>query len=397
MKMAQMFLVVAVALSLVGCGGTEQDPLASQPENIKNGEPPSKPQPPKETPQSQDVLRIDSDAYHIYRDNTEKEIRITARTEFDDAIYELNVTNLSTFRGATIETIEGDASAGRLAELRFKWTPPKGIAFADIVSLRLKTEVYTKNYEENYKYTRDFEIFIYNENASVPQILNLGKLNSPIREGEMASFQVKVKDVDSTVDSPPSLIISSDIKDINGAPYLVVKSPAQDAQDPTVWMFNVDVDLRGKEITAGRSIAGYNVGVIGSSLRRSSMQTGAFTVMSKVEMPRTTWLTPVSFVIGQNNHFEFSVFDPKGDGILSTEFLTACMTLPGSPRCDCSMKSGVSQKANTLATCKLDWSIPEGTAPQSLQLQYRAENKSAIPFDTQTATNTFLGTINLAL
>ena len=397
MKLAQLILVAFWTIALVACGGTEQDPLAKQPESIKQGLPPFAPKPPPERPLAQDILRIDSDSYHIFRDNTEKEILITARAEFNDAIYQLNITNLNTFRGATVEAVDGDSSVGRKAELRFKWTPPKGLTYADIVTLRLKVEVYTTNYENNYKQTRDLEIFIYNEYTSVPEILSLGGLSGSLKEGDTGTFKVKVKDIDSTVDNPPSLVVSSDEKDINGAPYLSWGSPVQDIQDPTIWYFDVNVNLNNKELTSSKSIAGYKMGVIGASLRRSSLRSGSFTVLNKVEIPLSTWLTPVDFMIGKENRFEFHVFDPKGDGSLTAQFMTTCLGLPGSPRCDCAPQIGLTGKANTLATCTLAWSVPLDTLPQRLQLEYRADNKSTVVGDTQTANKTFFGIINLVL
>lgn len=395
MKLISFCLIGVLALSLTACGGTEQDPLDSLPPEVQNGQLPSKPKPPKEKPMASDVLRIDGADFFVFRENMEQEIAIRARSTFENVTYKVEITNLDQFKGATTEAVDGDAAKDTQAEVSFKWTPAKGLVFADVVTYTLDTIVYTTNLEENYSFKKSFNIFIYKETFNVPQILSMEPVLGAVKEGATAQFKVKVKDLDGTPTTMPNLMALTDYTQKNGAPYLSWDPPVQDPNNADNWLFTVKINLANVEITTGADTAEFSIAAVSAAGKKSNPSKGSFNVWSSITPPITSWLDVVEFKVGQSNHFDFSILDPRGEGKLSTSFLTSCATLPGAPACNCVLKVGVSGKANTLAACSIDWAVPSDISVQEQQIVYNAQNKSTLTGDAETKNVNFSGKIKL--
>lgn len=395
MKWLQIVFAAVFVFGMVACEFTEQDPLAKESDSVKKGEVPSKAKPPEEKPLPSDVLRIDGADYFVFRENVEQEISIKGRSAFDQVKYNIEITNPDDFKGATIEMVEGDVALDLQAEVKFKWTPPKGIVYSDVISYTLDTMIYTTNLSENYSFKKSFNIFIYKETFVIPEVLSVDKVTSAVKEGSTAKFKVTVLDADGTNSTPPNLMALTDFTDKNGAPYLSWAKPTQDPSDPTIWVFDVTIDLRNVEITAGSNIAQFSIAAVSSAGKKSPPKKGQYTVWSSIMAPVTSWLDAVEFKIGKDNHFDFSIIDPRGEGKLTAQFITTCSSLPGAPICACTAKVGVSGKANTLSACSIDWSVPADTIPQDLKILFKAENSSTLFGDSEKKVVNFAGLLKL--
>ncbi|MCC6138132.1 MAG: hypothetical protein IT287_05840 [Bdellovibrionaceae bacterium] len=264
-----------------------------------------------------------------------------------------------------------------------------------MISYTLETMIYTTNLEENYSFKKAFNIFIYKETFVIPEVLAVDTVTSAVKEGSTAKFKVKVLDADGTPTTPPSLMALTDYTDKNGAPYLSWAAPVQDPNDPTIWFFDVTIDLKNVEVTTGSNTAQFSIAAVSAAGKKSPPKKGQYIVWSSIMAPITSWLEAVEFKIGKDNHFDFSVIDPRGEGKLSAQFITACSGLPGSPVCACTPKVGVSGKANTLAACSIDWVVPADTTAQDLKILFKAENVSTLPGDTEKKLVNFAGLLKL--
>lgn len=394
-SVVSLFISIVFAFGLTACGGTSQDPLEKQSELVKGGEVPSKPKPPKEKPLAQDVLRIDGADFFVFRENVEQEISIKARSGFNEALYTIEVTNMDSFKNATMTTIEGDVAKDQQAQVNFKWTPPKGMVFADVITYQLETMVYTTNLAENYSFKKTFNIFIYKETFSVPEIISVTSLPAAIKENTTAQFKVKVKDVDGTETTLPSLLALTDYTQKNGAPYVSWGKAVQDVNDPQMWWFDVTINLKDVDLTTGADNAEFSLSALSAAGKKSNPYKLNFTVWSSVLKPVTSWMDAVEFKIGQGNHFDFTIVDPRGEGKLTAKFLTNCSTLAGAPTCVCIPRVGIAGKADTLMSCSIDWMVPTGTPTQEQVIVFNAQNKSTLPGDTQMENANFSGKIKL--
>lgn len=397
MKWYLIVTAAVLSMALTACGGTQQDPLAEESEAVQNGEPPGKPKPPEEKVLAQDVLRIFSSEgdYFVFREGVEQEVEVRATSSFDNVQYTVEITNLNQFKDATSDLVLGDSKSGTGAQASFKWTPPKGQVIADVVTYQLEARVRTTNLANEYVYIKKFQVFVYKENFPAPEIVSISPVPGAVKEGTTSSFTVTVKDTDATPATAPDLLVMTGYTDKNGAPFLSWNAPVQDSSNPSLWAFTVRVNLTDVEITNGANNAELALAVVSAAGKKSQAQNVAYTIWTSVMLPTTSWLEPVAFKIGQKNHFDFSILDPKGEGDLSALFITQCASLPGAPQCACVSKVGVAGKANTLSACSIDWDVPANIPFQEQQFLINAENKSTVLGDPDSKAIVFNGKITL--
>jgi hypothetical protein len=396
MKPVKILIALFSIVAVVGCGGTKQDPLADQSDAVKNNQPPKGPEAPKEKPLASDVLKIDGSDYFVFREGVEQEITIKARSAFDEAKYTLEVTNADQFKDMTIVGTEGDVPNAQQAEIRIKWLPPKGLVYADVVTLNLQTMVYTTNLEENYSFKKNFSIFIYKESYNIPEILTMDPIAGAVKEGSKSTFKVKVKDLDSSAQMKPDLVALRDFTNINGAPFLTWNTPKQDPTDPNIWLFDVTVDLGAADVTSGSSKAEFGLAAVSNAGKKSAPRKGNFTIWTSVLTPVTSWSEKVEFKIGATNVHNFTVIDPRGEGELTTLFTTQCAFLSGAPTCTCKLQKGVAGKANSAANCSIAWTVPvDAFENQDVEINYKVENKSPVFGDKDLKSASFVGQLKL--
>lgn len=399
MRWLNYVAVFFALLAFVGCGGTKQDPYADQSDAVKKAHAYVKPEP-KEKPLATDVLRIDGTDYYIFQEGVEGTIDLKSRCLFDKTEYFLEVLNQGAFQGMQVITTPGDTGNNQMAELHIKWTPPKGITYDNAVSLNLETQIYTKGVmtdgkSDDLSHKKNFAIIIYKESLAIPEIISIDPVPGPVKEGATSHFLVKVKDMDSTNSVRPSLVALTDFLYINGSPYLKWNDPVQDQNDPAIWKFDVVVDLKNAELTTSTGSADFSLAVLSAAGKKSAPKKGKFTVWTSVTSPVTSWTEEVSFTIGQKNTHTFTVIDPRGEGVLTTKFLTSCSALPGAPQCTCNLQKGVTGKLDSAATCSINWTVPVDATLGNVQIQYEIQNSSPVFGDKDFKKPTFTGNIRL--
>lgn len=382
----------------------KKDPLSSQPDSVKNGELPSKPKPPPQKPLASDVLRIDASDFYSFREGLEQEITISARNMFDDSQYEIEVSNLSDFKDATVTKVAGDTKAGTNASLTFKWKPPVGFVPKDTIIYPLDITVYTVNNQEKYVTTKSVPLFVYNEVNVIPEIVSISQLPTFIKENDSSKyFKVRIKDVDSDPTGTtlvPTLQLqnkSLSSSSISIAPFLRVYSTQIFDAAQSLWDITVEVNLGGLELTPLKIMGYFDIYAISARGVRSNPMSQSIFVWTSVTSPATSWGQDQTFKIGAMNRYSFTVADPKGEGQISVTSAIAnqCAQLGSGASCSCQPSVGVLGKMGSAVQCTLVWMTAPDATPGRYQIIYYAVNTSPISGDTETKQAPFIGVINL--
>lgn len=405
MKMTQIVLVALTAMILAGCGGGEQDPLANQPDNIKNGEY-TKPKPVDEIAEinKSKFLFIERMPYFNVENNTEAEVIIRGKSLYPNSRYRLTWINADMFPGATYEEIEGDPSKNQQALLKINWTPKEYITI-DTFPTRIDVVLKTVDLEKADSLDDSLPVFIYRKNFDVPKVLGISGMTGDITEGESRTVQVTIEDryAQRFPDEIPELMFFSGtgFNNINGAPYLTVRGqPKQDEQDLGKWVFDVDINLRNTEVTRARTNASFFVAAVSKNGKKSAPLSASFFARTSLSQPITTWVTDVDFKVGADNKYDFLVYDVRNEGFLSTQFQTNCNLIVGQPRCSCRPQIGTSLGTTSVNVCTVHWKIPDGVLSEEQsfvkqEFKFTGIAKSPIANDTTTVQSNFVTTIRM--
>lgn len=401
-KFSKYLVLFALLLLGSGCDSNpfgKDDPLAKQSEDVKNGESPKKPQPPKPKPLSQDILTVDSSDFYAFREGVEQEITISARNFFDDSTYEIEVSNLGDFKDAVVDRIPGDTKSKQVATLKFKWTPPVGFVIQDKMVYPLDIVVFTTNGTDKYILNRSVPLHIYNEKFSVPEIISVSRVPSWIKEKEVSRFfDVRVKDIDAKdADGlrPTLQFLSKNIGNLNLSPFLKTQRPTLSDPAKGLWDFRVEINLNGLELTVDQTTGYFDIYAISANGIESNPLGQQLAVRTSMAEPVTSWSDAIDFKIGQENHFSFTVLDPKGEGVLNAQFVTQCSSLVGAPQCSCKSIAGTFGKPTTSSLCSIVWNVPAGETVRTEKITFNATNKSPVSGDTEVIPASFDKNINL--
>jgi hypothetical protein len=389
---------VLIATSLAACSqGLQQDPLADQPDEIRNGVDRGSAKPaPKPTPLPSEALRIDTAEFYSFKETFEGSATISGRVLIPvngkpaekGVDYEVNIENMSSFPGAFF-----DAATGQ-----FKWTPPRG--FVDLEYTRNMSLIVSLNTKMPpvLSVRRTIPVFVTRAEND-PEILSVDGLNGhTIREGASREFDVTVLDPDSvdTDSARPRLLIVNNRSGSNSAASMVAMvqpgwgktNPTNDPGDKHRWTFRLKIDSRGAEVTSSESLLSFGLIAV-SRFGRSSAPTNVdVRFMTSVRAPMISWRETVNLVGGQEALINFNVFDPQAEGRLVFRF-NRCATLPGLANCTC-----VQQTASNLL-CSIRWKVPDVVAPTDYTVEGIAENLSPVLTDTEKASLTLNGRIRV--
>ncbi len=396
------YLILFAVIAMVnGCNSNpfgKDDPLADQSDAVKKGESPKKPQPQKPKPLGQDVLTIDSSDFYAFREGVEQEITISSRNFLEEeSTYEIAIANVGDFKDAVVTNVSGDTKSQQVATLKFKWTPPVGFVIQDKMVYPLDIEVYTTNNTEKYVYTKSIPLHIYNEKFSIPEIVSVSKVPAWIKEKDVSSFfDVRVKDIDAKdADGlrPTLQFLSKNMGNLNLAPFVKAQKPTLKDESQGLWDFRVEINLNGLELTADQTTGYFDIYAISANGIESNPKGQQLAVRTSVSAPVTSWSETIEFKIGLENRFSFTVLDPKGEGIVKSDFTTPCASLVGAPQCSCQSIAGTSGKSATSSLCTIVWNVPAGELPRAERFSVESTNKS--PVDSETKPASFTKTINL--
>lgn len=356
--LAMTLLFAAAGLSFAGCGN--QDPLAGQPDYIKNATPGfQKPAPPVA---SKENMIISSNASHFFfTENVEGQVSITGRILLDNYETELTIDNLSDFDGATF-----DAATGI-----FSWTPPKGFVSGSESTRTtfLRARLNGRQTQTNITATRteDFPMTVSRLERQPTITKETGfPANGMAREGETLRIVIFVKDEDAVNQQglKPRIFIQAPtteprVGDLT--PYIRVSSednPDQDFSDPTLWKFTINVNLQDVDVTKNTGDFYFRVTAVTRFGKMSPTKEYRLTVNTDVQQPILSSDT-FEAKTGVDMNQDVIVMDPRQEGSVTVEILNPS-EIPSGFTLNCVQQSG----RRWMNVCRASWKM--GSGPISL-------------------------------
>ena len=374
--------MASVAL-ITGCGGFHQDPLKGQVEAV----PPVKDVlPPAAKPIRADALKIDTarDVFD-FREDEEGEIDIKGRVLLPKTDFKIAVENLADFKDAKVEPLDvKNPGAG----VRVTWKPAIGFSGADPQSSTVLNVVLTTLTTPRMSVHKALRIVVTRKN-NVPEVVSFDNLSqTPIREGEVRKFKVVVRDLDGIdVDgSRPELLAVADRHDKSDISHLVTQdyrfggsNPKRDASDPSLWSFDLTLDLRGRDLTAGEEGFGFGLRATSRFGAPSANKHVDVRIRTLVRNPTTSWTDPVTVIAGEDSVFNFFVYDTKASGKISVNFTDRPDIVLGQASWDCPPVRDV----KTPTVCTIRWKVPENPAKTEFQVPMELRNQSPVNGDQE--------------
>jgi hypothetical protein len=379
-----------------GCS-FQQDPLATQPEEIRNGVAPETKTEEPPRPDDPSALRIDTNDFYRVREGQLTEIQLSGRVTIGrQTKFTLDVDNLDKFPGAAF-----DPSTNV-----FSWTPPTDFVAGDEYTRSLTMDVILTA-ETNPVRTTKKQVLIFVDRVEAnPKIVEVRSdfANQFVREGERAKFFVTVEDPDGVDrdDLRPRLLAvpAKATRDVAAAVVMVPADEAQGGTNPKLdpnnnrrWIYEMMLDLRGREVTVREEEFTFGLIALSRFGRSSSPDTQTLRVRTAVNTPAVSWFDPIRLVIGQENLAQFSVYEPAGQGQVRVEFVRfthtspdgatqfgtydRCDQLPGTASCVCRP-----QARSGAVFCSIRWKPKADVKPGRLRAEYQVTISSPVPQDS---------------
>lgn len=373
------FLMLAVLAGLMTAGCSlkfEQDPLAGQPDPIREGIPPQQ-KPDKPQPTEKVLVRGPQNASFMEDREDSLQFNVTV-LEPGYKLEETFIANIDAFPGATFDPATGI----------MKWMPPKGTVFDGTYrEMRLVIHsIATPSNPERPQLLGQTEVnVIVHRKMSLPEVKSVTNTspNALVREGADTVLNVVIYDPDggSDVEDGPSLLIfpPSVVNTKSLAPYTVVQVSSNDPIKKE-WTYRVTIRLNNTEFTSGSDTAGFRLRAV-NRFNQSSVDANFSTkVYTKLSNLNISWVETAELTPGQENVVPFLVFDEKGEAMIDVQLAS---TLPAGADIRCqAARPGV-------LSCALRW-VPTGTASeQNFAWNLNATGRNADRSDTQTSTRMF--------
>ena len=385
--MKRTLIILGTMLLVSACG--KQDPMAGQPEDIRNGHPPGEE---KAKPTfGSDSLVFESQDFYNMKEGETQTITIQARCTLDTPSYEIIFRNQGEFENVQVKTVKGShTNKGVMpAQITITWTPKNtSTDFMQVTSFDLVAT------SSDLGISRSKSIPVHIEKKSVaPQILRDQGMPTSIREGQQVTGTIFVNDVSSEdIDGkrPMLHLVSESMGVPQLSQFVSVSMPR--LVSAGLWSFDVRFDLRN-EVTASK----YNTSLKFVATNRfglvSSEKMYSVDVLSNVERPQTSWVNKqvVTFKVGQKNSYSFWVLDPKFEGNLtwSVDSSSDLSKWAGKASLDCQYVTAPNGSSNSEAFCQLNWEIPAGTTDKTKNFKLNVKNTSKIPNDNLSVTDSF--------
>lgn len=392
MTLLTAIATVAVAFSLLGAGCSKQDPLAGQPENVRNGVPPEKPGSDEVDPISDQALRIRSEDFINFQEDKENKTTITGAllqsVVGGDAVvgrdFEVIVNNLSDLKGATFDQMTGE----------FVWKPAKGFTredysvntFISVTIATLASPIMTKTQKIPISVTRAV-------NLPVVQSITFDA-NTPVREGERAFFTVVVKDASAKNEDgkrPTVLPVATKAANTAGNPLATLvrqqfETPVVDPNDSTLYTFKMSLDLRNAELTKTSDSFEFSIQARNRYNEVSTSMSKSVVVLTSLRKPMTTLSDTITVIRGEENTINFSVYDPYQESELQVNW-NRCDLLGGGTNCACvTSRSG---GATSTMNCTVSWKPLANQPLGFIEKQFTVVAKTKVKGDTKTEESKF--------
>lgn len=312
MKTQQLLtgLVLAISLVSAGCSKWNQDPLADKDAALQTGEKePSTPIGGKPTPS--DFVKIHAPDYASFKEDRADEIKITGSVPVKDYTFQLSLENMKDFPGAHF-----DAQSGK-----FSWTPARGtVANGEYSEDRVLRVVVTATRPGSPVLVGTKNVVIgISRLFNAPDVMTITADRSVMRENEMATVRVRVKDLDADPadkNTWPALQITNVIGGKNLAPfvaqYSMVSAPAG------TYDAAFKIDLTDAELT--KDLSAYSFGLKATSRFNQTSKEGRIdiNVATSFSDPVSTWQER-EVASGETVDYQFMVYDPKAETKISVK------------------------------------------------------------------------------
>lgn len=374
MKNIKYFLsAVFVIATLAGCGSKwQQDPLSDKDGAFKNGQQkPTLPESPK--PISSESVRLDTVDQYTFREGTPGEITMSARVLEAGYTPTIFIDNMNDFPGAAFNTSTG----------KFTWTPPMGTVNGDQgLEEKRPLSVHVVGNNPNGKVlSGTFKVDLrIGKQVNTPEIFSVSKTSATMREGDMMTVQVKVRDKDagSSAASYPNLQVLPITGYGNISQYVTITQVL--ATGNNEFVINLSVDLSDAELTKSRDRFGFMLKAISRFQQASTAQNVLIDVATSFAPLQSTWFDVLSVPVGVKTNFQFMIFDPKDETFVGTPTFT---NVPNGATITC---NGVSV---TRQFCTFSWSPDFTVSPGDYTINAVATAKNQDAQDTFSKDNTF--------
>lgn len=383
-----------IALALAACtNGLKQDPMADQPDNVKNAKFEPKPAAtPKNEADKSDYLRIqpNSDAYEFAEGKQNEAIikgailaDINGHAPVLGQDYDVSIVNLADFPGATFDPSTGS----------FKWTPPPGFVDQNYTrNVRIQATIQTKFLP--YRQTTQDIVAVVTRAEQDPTVVSIEDLTTkPTKEGDVRRFKVVVRDPhgdDAKPEYKPHLEIVSSGATGASATSLIscdgtdgCTNPTREKADPTLWDFTLVLDLSDataanghKEITKDQATLQFAVRAISRFGEASGLKPADVAVVTSIDDPVISWSEgdPLNVTAGQNNVVTFMVYDSGSNSNLTVNFDTRCdQVLGANSSCTC---TGIGRDPNGPQLCTISWLVPAAPTQTDYDIVLSSLNQS---------------------
>ena len=386
--MKQITLLLAGLTLLLSACSTEQDPMANQPENVKNGQPPGI-EKPTDTIDPKHIV-FESEDFYTLKEGEKQTITINVRYLKDAPEYEVALKNQADFENIKVTSVKGNHTTKGIkpAQISITWTPKvDGSDYMkktqwDLVLIIPSAGVST---------TRAIPVFVERK-LEVPSIVRDERMPTEMREGETAMGVVYVMDAtaENTPGNRPVLSLESETTGVPQlTPFISIGQPR--SMGNNLWAFDVRFDLRN-EVTA--TLYETNLKFVAKNRfgKVSTEKMYNIKVKTNLTRPETSWTNKevVTFKVGQTNIYNFWILDPKFEGELKMEVLEDVTKWPGKATLVCPyVTSPVNGSTNSQMFCTLTWEIPAGATDKSKNLKLSIKNNSKITGDVLSVTESF--------
>jgi hypothetical protein len=388
---------LCAVLASVSCGkGLHQDPLEGEPEEVRRRFPPSHKRVGTEAYSAIDeLLQIDNTDNYTFKEGESSVIKLEGRVltpvnghaAAPGVDFEFALDNLQDFPGAIFDRASGT----------FAWTPPKHFVQDELTRYaHLDVRLITRG-EPRLERKKTLSLTIARAVVD-PEVLEVEDLSAtPTREGEVRKFRVLVSDPDAQdVDDrrPRLLVVANKRGGKSGAHLVTVLEPSANAKNPeplpgdqTKWVFILELDVRGREVTKSSDKVGFALIAVSRFGRSSAPKSVGALIWSSVQEPVLTWDEPIPVFAGQENVFTFSVFDPLDEGRISASVFR-CDLLPGSAACSCK-----EQKGGSAQLCTVRWKVAPDARLGEYVLEGEVLNQSRVSGDPDFQKKSFRRTV----
>jgi hypothetical protein len=334
-SLIKSFLGFVLIASIGLAAGCKQDPLDGFDQSVRKAVPPNTKPEPEISPG--DIVIDVADFYDVKEGDT-LSFGINGAVLIPGHTFTISIRNPEAFPG-----LEFDSASSTVT-----WKAPTDFVKSTDFDVVQMTIVLATNEAPFIFGEKAVQIRVF-RNIERPEIISIEKLVEPVAEGSAKSFQVVVKSLDEV--SKPLLSIVRTQSGKDGAIFMLPgNSPTQDKTDPSLWTFEVRIDLYDAEATNELDILSFGVQARSSLGVLSTVVEGEFEVINRLAQPLTTWdnSPEAELTAGQRNVFSFVVYDPKFEGEIDLDVTQLCRPFPGA-KCSCDkVKTGLLQ-------CSIDW------------------------------------------